>query len=191
MSVRCAECLNEALERCEVTGVPLCAGHLWYTDDGRRISERVASQMSRQGIVVHPPETYLNQLGVAAELPHLPESALVSIRPRNANDMLAFAAGISGILAIITGYGIGIALCLTPLPLIPLLLGGLGLIVARSASNPEQARMMSWIGIASGIGFIVLVILLAVISVTFGVPSLLSAGFSALPLPTSMATPSP
>src|SRR5262245_40431761 len=25
MSARCVDCLNEAIERCEVTGVPLCA----------------------------------------------------------------------------------------------------------------------------------------------------------------------
>ncbi len=191
MSVRCAECLNEAIERCEITGVPLCAGHLWYTDDGRRVSERVAGQMSRQGIIIYPPDTYLNQLGIAAELPRLPEAPLISTHHRNANDMVAICAGIGGILSVVTCFGIGIALCMPPLPLLPLLLGGIGLAGSRSASNPEQARLLSWIGIASGIGFIALILLLIVSSLAFGTSNLLATVFTPHAIPTSVPTPTP
>jgi hypothetical protein len=183
MSVRCAECLNEAIERCEVTGVPLCAGHLWYTDDGRRVSERVASQMSRQGITVYSPDTYLNQLGIAAKLPGLPETPLMSSDHRNGNDLIAFLAGAGGILSIITGYGVGLALCIPPLALLPLLLGGVGLFGANSAGKPEEARLLSWIGIASGIGFIVIALSLAIASLILGVSSLPVAILNAHTIP--------
>ena len=191
MAVRCAECLNEAIERCEITGVSLCAGHLWYTEDGRRVSERAARQLAQQGITIYSPDTYLSQLGIAAELPRLPEAPPLSTRHRNGNDLVALLAGISGIISIATCFGVGIALCVPPLPLLPLLLGGIGLAGSRSASNPDQARLLSWIGIAGGVGFVALVLLLIVGSIAFGTTNMLTTVFTPRALPTPLPTPTP
>jgi hypothetical protein len=191
MAVRCVECLNEAIECCEVTGVPLCAGCLWYTDDGRRVSERVAKQLAQDGMVVYSPETYLNQLGLAAELPRLPEVAPLDTSRRNSNDAVALLAGISGIISIATCFGIGVALCVPPLPLLPLILGAIGLAGARSAGNPRQARLLSWLGISGGIGFVMIVVLLLIGSIAFGTTSMLTSAFTLQALPTIVPTPIP
>jgi hypothetical protein len=191
MATRCAECLNEAVERCEVTGMPLCAGCLWYTEDGRRVSERIAKQLAQQGVAVYSAKTYLNQLGPAAELPRLPAAPPLATKRRNGNDLMAILAGASGILSIATCFGVGIALCVPPLPLLPLLLGGIGLAGSRNASNPDQARILSWIGIAGGAGFVALVLLLILGSLAFGTTNLITSAFSARGLPTPIPTPTP
>lgn len=186
MSARCVDCLNEAIERCEVTGVPLCAEHLWYADDGRRVSERVAKQLLSQNKTVHSPKIYLDQLGGATVLPRLPAAPLPQItRQRNGNDIIALLACISGTMSIATCFGIGIAICAPPLPLVPLLLGSIGLAGARNATKPDQARLFSWIGIVGGAGFIVLVLLAVIGSVAFGTTTLIPS----VPLPRPTATP--
>ena len=187
MAARCAECLNEAVERCEVSGVPLCAGCLWYTEDGRRISERVAKRLSDQGATVFPPKTYLDQLGTAIELPRLPEAPPLPSRHRNGNDLIALLAGFGGVISIATCFGVGFAFCAPPLPLLPLLLGGIGLAGARHASKPEQARLLSWLGVAGGLGFIALMMLLIIGSIAFGTTNVLGAVLS----PRGAITPTP
>ncbi len=191
MSARCVDCLNEAIERCEVTGVPLCAEHLWYTDDGRRVSERVARQLASQSKVVYAPKVYLDQLGHAAVLPRLPTAPSPHItRQRNGNDIIALLACISGVFSIATCFGIGIAICAPPLPLVPLLLGSVGLAGARNATRPDQARLFSWIGIIGGAGFVVLVLLAVIGSLAFGVTTLIPmAPVSPPPTPMPTATP--
>ncbi len=191
MSARCVDCLNEAIERCEVTGVPLCAEHLWYTDDGRRVSERVARQLASQSKVVYAPKVYLDQLGHAAVLPRLPTAPPPHItRQRNGNDIIALLACISGVFSIATCFGIGIAICAPPLPLVPLLLGSVGLAGARNATRPDQARLFSWIGIIGGAGFVVLVLLAVIGSLAFGVTTLIPmAPVSPPPTPMPTATP--
>lgn len=185
MSARCVDCLNEAIERCEVTGVPLCAEHLWYVDDGRRVSERVARQLVAQGKAVHAPKIYLDQLGGAAALPRLPSAPLPHItQQRNGNDIIALLACISGVISIATCFGIGIAICIPPLPLVPLLLGSIGLAGARNATKPDQARLFSWIGIIGGAGFIALVLLAVIGSVAFGTTSLIPSVTIVRPTPT-------
>ena len=187
MSARCVDCLNEAVERCEVTSVPLCAQHLWYVEDGRRVSERVAKQLGAKGITVYSPQTYLDQLGSAATLPRLPESIPPIItRQRNGNDVIATLALVSGIASLVTCFGIGIAMCVPPLPLLPLLLGSIGLTGSKNASKPDQARLYSWIGIVGGAGFVAVVMLLVVGSVAFGTTSLIPTFYSG-----GFATPTP
>ncbi len=186
MSARCVDCLNEAIERCEVSGVPLCAAHLWYSDDGRRVSERIAKQFTSQGLTVYPPTTYLDALGQAAALPRLPEAPPPNItRQRNGNDIIALLSLITGIGSIATCFGIGIAICVPPLPLLPLLLGSIGLAGAKNAAKPDQARLFSWIGIVGGAGFITIVLLIIVVSVAIGttslLPTLYSGGFGGPP----------
>jgi thiol:disulfide interchange protein len=188
MSARCVDCLNEAVERCEVTGVPLCAQHLWYGADGRRVSERVAKQLSSKGETVYAPQNYLQQLGHNAALPRLPESTPPIItQQRNGNDVIALLALMSGIASLVTCFGIGIAICVPPLPLLPLLLGSIGLAGSKNASKPEQARLYSWIGIVGGAGFVAVVMLLLLGSVALGTTSLipqLYAGGFVTPTPT-------
>jgi len=193
MSARCADCLNEAIERCEVTGVPLCAAHLWYAEDGRRISERVARQLMAQGKVVYSPDTYLNKLGRAATLPRLPAPEPPRItQQRNSSDVVALLAGISGILSIATCFGIGLAICIPPFPLLPLLLGGIGLASARHAARPRRARLLSWLGIVGGAGFLVIAMLGVVAGLAFGVNTLLTPVLPpATPAPVPTPTPIP
>ena len=191
MATRCAECLNEAVENCEITGIPLCAGCLWYTEDGRRVCERTARLLAAEGVVVHPPSLYLDQLGSAAQLPRLPEPPPLNTQHRNGNDLIALLAGISGVLSMATCFGVGIALCVPPLPLLPLLLGGIGLAGSRGASKPEQARVLSRRGIAGGIGFVALVLLLIVGSLAFGTTTMLTSVFVPRALPTPIATAIP
>ncbi|MBO9344121.1 MAG: hypothetical protein J7601_00115 [Chloroflexi bacterium] len=193
MSARCADCLNEAIERCEVTGVPLCAAHLWYSEDGRRISERVARQLMAQGKVVYSPDVYLNKLGRAATLPRLPAPEPPRItQQRNSSDVIALLAGVSGILSIVTCFGIGLAICIPPLPLLPLVLGGIGLAGARYATRPEQARVLSWLGIIGGAGFVVIAMLGVTAGLAFGVNTLLTPVLlPATPAPVPTPTPIP
>lgn len=173
MSARCVECQNEAVERCEVTGVPLCAAHLWYLSDGRRVSESVARQSVQKGVTTFAPHVYLRQLGVTAQLPHLPEAPLTVHAQRNGNDVIALLAGITGIMSLATCFGVGLAACLPPLPLLPLLLGVVGLAGAKHAANPRRARNLSWMGIAGGAGFVVIVLLLVVGSIALGTTTFL------------------
>jgi len=188
MSARCADCLNEAIERCEVTGVPLCAAHLWYAEDGRRISERVARQLMAQGKAVYAPDTYLSKLGRAATLPRLPAPDPPQVtQQRNSSDVIALFAGVSGIISIATCFGIGLAICIPPLPLLPLLLGAIGLAGARHATRPEQARLFSWLGIIGGAGFIVIAMLGGIAGLAFGITTL----FAPLVAPTPTPIPGP
>ncbi|HEY3288998.1 MAG TPA: hypothetical protein VGK87_02615 [Anaerolineae bacterium] len=183
--------MNEAIELCEVTGVPLCAGCLWYTEDGRRVSERAAKNLESEGVVVFPPSLYLDQLGTAAQLPRLPEPPHLTTQHRNGNDLIALFAGISGALSIATCFGVGIALCVPPLPLLPLLLGGIGLVGARGASNPDRARTLSWVGIVGGAGFVALVLLLIIGSLAFGTTTMLTSVFIPRTFATPVITPGP
>ena len=192
MSARCVDCLNEAVERCEVTGVPLCAEHLWYTNDGMRVSERVARQLQTQGKATLAPSVYLSQLGSVATLPRLPTAPPpVVTRQRNGNDIIALLACISGVISIATCFGIGIAICVPPLPLVPLLLGAIGLAGSRNATRPDQARLFAWIGIVGGAGFVVLVLLAVIGSVAFGTSNLLTGIPLVRPTPTLSITPAP
>ena len=173
MSVRCVDCLNEAIERCEVTSAPLCAEHLWYTDGGRRVSERVARQLEAKGEVIHSPSKYLEQLGGALALPRLPVAPQVEVTQlRNGNDIMALLALVSGVITLATCFGIGIALCLPPLPLASLILGVIGLAGSKSATRPPQARMFSWVGIIAGAGFVLLMLTLIGVTLAAGSSSL-------------------
>jgi thiol:disulfide interchange protein len=186
MSARCVDCQNEAIERCESTGVPLCAEHLWYADDGRRISERVAGQLKARGEIVHPPSEYLDQLGGAMALPRLPKSPMpvISVQ-RNGNDIVALLSLVSGAVSMATCFGVGIALCVPPLPLLPLLLGLVGLAGARNATRPDQARVFSWVGVISGGGFVLLALLFTGVTVIAGSSALLPTLYvPATPTPT-------
>jgi thiol:disulfide interchange protein len=188
MSARCVECQIESIERCEVTGVPLCADHLWYAEDGRRISERVAKQLSASGVKVIEPQHYIEQLGHVMALPRLPLSPppLIS-QQRNGSDIVALLAGICGVVSLATCFGIGIALCIPPLPLLPLILGGVGLAGSKYATRPQQARVMSWIGIVGGAGFVILVLLALLASAMFGTASLLPTFYVPQVTPTVQA----
>jgi len=177
MAARCAECLNQAVERCEVSGVPLCAGCLWYTEDGRRVSQRVAKRLAAQNTTVYSPSAYLNQLGAVIELPRLPEAPPATARHRNGNDLVALLAGITGILSMATCFGVGLAVIAPPLPMAPLLLGAIGLGGARHATRPDQARLLSWLGVAGGAGYVALALLLAVGALAFGLTGTLQGAF--------------
>jgi len=179
MSARCVECPNEAVERCEVTGIPLCAQHLWYADDGRRISQTVARQLSQSGVTVFSPQTYLATLGAAVELPRLPMAPppLASLGNNNHDVIAALAFG-TGMLSIATCFGIGAAVCAAPLPLVPLILGLVGLGGARHARDPQRARLFSWTGIVGGSGFVAITLLLLVAALAFGITGPLQTLFT-------------
>jgi thiol:disulfide interchange protein len=150
------------------------------------MSERVAQQLSQQGVTVYSPQTYLAMLGPHTALPTLPKANYAYKRDRNGNDTIAMLAGVTGLLSLVSCFGIGLALCAAPLPLLPLILGGIGLAGANSAGNPSQARFLSWLGVAGGAGFVALVLLVMVASVAFGTTvmmpwSAMRGSFSFLP----------
>ncbi len=174
MTARCVDCLNEAIERCEVTGVPLCAAHLWYVDDGRRVSERVARQIETGGRRITPPEKYLTKLGGAMALPRLPSAprAVISVQ-RNANDIIALLAMATGIVSIATCFGVGVSLCMPAAPILPLILGAIGLAGSKSATRPDQARTFSWVGIIAGGSFVIIVVALSLLTLLVGAGTVL------------------
>ena len=151
-----------------MTGVPLCAGCLWYADDGRRVSEREARKLQDKGTVVYSPLTYLQQLGTAARLPSLPEAHYTNVRASNGNDLVATIAAVTGLISMASCFGIGLAVCAVPLPLLPLILGGVGLAGSKNAARPSQARFLSWIGVAGGAGFLAVVLLFVIAAAAFG-----------------------
>jgi hypothetical protein len=185
MPVRCVDCLNEAIERCETTGVPLCAEHLWYADDGKRVSERVARQLQSRGENVTAPQVYLADVGAVLALPRLPNGPRPVINTqRNGNDVVALLALISGAISIATGFGIGLALCMPPLPLVPLVLGLIGLAGSKNAVKPDQARIFSWIGVVPGVVFLIIVVVIAGLLLIGGVSSLTPTVYTPAPVPT-------
>jgi thiol:disulfide interchange protein len=192
MSARCVDCLNEAIERCEVTGVPLCAEHLWYAEDGRRISERVARQLEARGETVTSPQHYLTQLGGAMALPRLPVSPQpILTLQRNGNDIVALLALIAGVISLATCFGVGIALCLPPLPILPLILGVIGLAGAKNATRPAQARAFSTVGVVAGAGFAIIMLGFVLITALAGAGSLLPTLYAPGPAPTVVPTLTP
>ena len=75
----------------------------------------------------------------------------------NGLDVTALGALASGILVLVTCLTCGQAFyCL---PLLPLLLGFVGLAMAKDAVNPKRTRLWSWLGIGSGTATILLVAL--------------------------------
>jgi peptidoglycan/LPS O-acetylase OafA/YrhL len=146
--------------------------------------------MLLQGLIVYSPDTYLNLLGITARLPRLPEAPLINMQHRrNGNDLVAMLAAMCGIASIVTCFGVGIAVYVLPLPLLPLLLGGIGLAGSRAAGNPDQARLLSWIGVVAGVGAVVFVLLLIIGSLAFGTPDLLTILFTPRAAVTPVPTP--
>jgi hypothetical protein len=169
MSARCVDCLNQAIERCEITGVPLCAEHLWYAEDGRRISERVARQIEATGTTIVAPQVYLSRLGSALALPQLPVAPPPSISlQRNGNDLLSVLSLISGVISLATCFGIGVSVCLPATPIVPFVLGVISLAGSKSATRPDQARIFSWVGIIAGGSFLLITVLLTAIALISG-----------------------
>ena len=182
MSARCVDCLNEAIERCEATGVPLCAEHLWYSDDGRRISERVARQLEARGEGVQGPERYLAQLGSALALPRLPLAPLPNITvQRNGYDVMALIALITGVISLAGCGGIALAVCIPPLPIMPLIFGVIGLAGAKNATLPAQARAFSWVGVIAGVLFMLIVVGIMLLVVLVGAGPLLPTLYTPVP----------
>ncbi len=176
------DCLNQAIERCEVSGVPLCAGCLWYTSDGKRISERVAKNLQGSGSTILSPQIYLSALGPAAPMPSLPQHNFINTRAPNGNDTVAALAAVTGLLSIATCFGVGLAMCAVPLPLLPLFLGGFGLVGSKNAAKPQQARFLSWIGVAGGMGFVAVMALLAITATVFGLNIMMPWSMFSTPL---------
>ncbi|MCX6019008.1 MAG: hypothetical protein NTZ50_11020 [Chloroflexi bacterium] len=121
MSLRCVDCLNEAIEHCEVTDAALCADHLWYVDDGRRVSPRIAQQLRASGFIVESPQHYLAQLGPEFPPPRLPVAVPPRIRVmRNGYDLfgivtlLLLPAAAAGAWSLATGGALWNVLLLVP-----------------------------------------------------------------------------
>ena len=90
-------------------------------------------------------------------------------------DLAAMGAFASGLLAVF--------LCLTLnygnycLPFLPLVLGLIGVLMARQAVNSDRARLWSWVGLGIGIALVALLVLCVVLyfglfALTMGIPFL-------------------
>ncbi len=78
----------------------------------------------------------------------------------NTYDLAALGALISGIIALFSCVTCGMGIyCL---PLVPLVLGLIGLLSARQSVQEERTRLWSWLGIAAG-GFIVLLTIAGIV----------------------------
>jgi hypothetical protein len=140
------------VERCEVTGIPLCAQHLWYADDGRRISQTVARQLGQSGVTVYSPQTYLSTLGAAVELPRLPMAPpSVAALGNNNHDVIAALAFGTGMLSIATCFGDRRGRLRCPAPrLVPLIPGWSAWAARGTPATRSGARLFSWTGIGPG-----------------------------------------
>lgn len=96
-------------------------------------------------------------------------------RPRatftaNANDLLALGALVSGLTLLLScATGDMFRCCL---PLLPLLLGAIGLASARQAVDENRARLWAWIGLGSGaivVLFIALILLCTLVSLALAI----------------------
>ncbi len=91
-------------------------------------------------------------------------------RPRatftaNANDLIALGALVSGLTLLLSCVTGDMFRCC--LPLLPLLLGAIGLASARQAVDENRTRLWSWVGLGSGaivVLFIALILLCTLVS---------------------------
>ncbi|MCS6773166.1 MAG: hypothetical protein NZ693_03530 [Thermoflexales bacterium] len=146
------DCAHQAVERCEVTGAPLCAEHLWYAEDGRRVSERVARYLAGQGVRVVSSREYLERLGKSAPLPRLPAPTLQPriTRQPSYSDGLPIAAALCGSLSAAScAIFSSLPLCL-PVPILAVVLGTGSVVLAPKASALHRARLLGWMGIVGG-----------------------------------------
>jgi len=92
----------------------------------------------------------------------------------NGSDLTALAALSSGLLMVFT--------CLTCnlgfycLPVLPVLLGVIGVAIASRAVNPRQSKLWSWIGLGSGAVVILLIIAGVVLYFAFLLVIILTQG---------------
>lgn len=83
----------------------------------------------------------------------------------NSYDMAALVGVISGALVLLSCGTLGLGTyCL---PLLPLILGVIGLVTAKDAVNPDRTRLMSWISIGIGGVIFLLIILLVLVYAGF------------------------
>lgn len=156
--MRCVDCAHEAVERCEVTGAPLCAEHLWYIEDGRRVSERVARHLAGQGARVIAPKTYLERLGTSAPLPRLPSSPVQPriTRQREQNEVVGRIAAVCGGVSAASCAALAVLPCCLPVPMLSIVLGVVSMLLAPTTSAPRRMRLLGIVGVIGGVLPIVL-----------------------------------
>jgi len=178
MAVRCCECPHEAIERCEVSGVPLCARHLWYAADGRRVSQQVAQRLAADGVSVTGPGPYLQALGTTAQPPGLASSAgSAPVSGNKGYDTLATVTLIMGIFTLATCFGLGMFFIVAPVPIITVVLGALTVGNARKATDPARARNYGWLAIISSLGIAVVAPVAVLVTIATGLGSSLGPLF--------------
>lgn len=75
----------------------------------------------------------------------------------NAHDLSAFIAMICGVIILFVCASCGLGLYL--LPVAAIVMGVIGLIMAKNALNPQRASLWSWSGLGTGIITVLLVIM--------------------------------
>jgi hypothetical protein len=75
----------------------------------------------------------------------------------NGYDLTAFVGVIIGLLMLSVCLTCGLIQYI--LPFIPIILGGIGLAMAKDSVDPERTKLLSWIGLGSGLGFLLLIFL--------------------------------
>ncbi len=88
-------------------------------------------------------------------------------RPRPQVTFMGNSYDLTAVIAVATGGTVAFS-CLTCnmgfycLPIVPIVLGLIGLLSAEESADPDRTRMLSWIGIGSG-GLVFLLMVLAIV----------------------------
>ena len=93
-----------------------------------------------------------------------PSSSGATIFQGNSYDLVAFIGVVIGGMALLSCVTLGMGqYCM---PLLPIILGIVGLVSAKDSLNPERTRRLSWLSI--GAGGVILLLLLIVVGVYIG-----------------------
>ncbi len=140
-------CINHpytpATGTCPTCGRPMCDRCLLNTPNGPRCADCIDAAGLPGGV--------LGAGNVRSSSPSVPPAWQGAPPPSfigNSNDLLALAAASSGAFLIINACTGGLACCVPPL------LGIVGLVVANDSINPSRTRTLSWIGLGTGLLFV-------------------------------------
>ena len=133
-------------------------------DEGNRLTPAVAASDDQTSVHAQPPGPAQDAPVLAA--PTAPDSAEAAPRPKVT--FMGNSYDLTAVVAVTAGAMIAIP-CLTCnmgyycLPIVPIVLGLIGLLSAKDSVDAERTRLLSWLGIGGGLLVIELIVLLVVV----------------------------